>query len=153
MHVESPSLLEATLTLVERLVALTPAPESIWLIGSRANGRAHSESDTDLLVFGTSAFLLAARSAVGDDRTVDVLVVHDGDNFLEVRGGKSGSLRKWGWAMLTPQEATYTGAKFIPDELDDDDCVHHLALDQQDLALGTPVDYHERAVRLWPRDA
>src|SRR6266481_2132913 len=105
---------------VAKLVAVCPSIRAVWLIGSRANGTERPGSDWDLLVFADAAILsrlrgdddLRQRSA---DLCVDLLLVHDGDNFLEPWGSpeheKHGSLTGWEWRELSDSEAEYRGTK------------------------------------------
>lgn len=139
MPVQS-SLPNVAAPLLQKIVALAPRPKSVWLIGSRANGRATSESDTDLLVFGSPAFLVAARAQLNRAAAVDVLVVTDGDNFEDVWTTKTGSLTRWEWKESGAGTATYKGTKWIPDSLADAILVTN---------LGTDIERDEQAIRLW----
>jgi predicted nucleotidyltransferase len=47
---------------IRRLAGVQPSPESIWLIGSRANGGATNKSDWDFVVFGDAAYFLIDAS-------------------------------------------------------------------------------------------
>ena len=126
--------------LLQKMVALTPRPKSVWLIGSRANGRATSESDTDLLVFGSPAFLVAARAQLNRVAAVDVLVVTDGENFQDIWTTKTGSLMRWEWKEGGAGIAIYKGNKWIPDPPAD-------ALIGAN--LGSHIERDEQAIRLW----
>ena len=120
--------------------ALTPRPKSVWLIGSRANGRATSESDTDLLVFGSPAFFIAARTQLNRVAAVDVLVVSDGENFQDIWTTKTGSLTRWEWKEDEAGIAIYKGNKWIPD------------LPANAIVganLGSHIERDEQAIRLW----
>lgn len=101
---------------VTALTAVNPPPESIWLIGSRANGRETEVSDTDLLVFGSPAFLAALEAQVLAPTELDCLVVYDGDNFRDPWKMKNGSLTKLNWRTTDESNAEYIGAKWTSDE-------------------------------------
>lgn len=127
--------------LVAQLAALQPPPDSIWLIGSRANGRATHESDTDLLVFGSEAFLSAARAQLKRPQTVDCLVVFNGDDYQDPWQEKSGSLSKLKWEQSDASSARYIGTKWVPDEE---------SSIEFDADMGDLVQLQERAIRVWP---
>jgi predicted nucleotidyltransferase len=92
----------------------------VWLIGSRANGTARTNSDWDVLIFGNKALLDALAMEEPLDN-VDILVVHDGDAFQspwnKTKEGvlKSGSLSGWEWQPKSETEATYSGTKWPND--------------------------------------
>ena len=78
---------------LQALTALEPAPQSVWLFGSRANGRVTPKSDTDLLVFASQAFLEVLRSAMPTKpEDVDILVVIDGETIAYPWKRETGSL-------------------------------------------------------------
>lgn len=127
--------------LVAQLITLQPPPDSIWLIGSRANGRATHESDTDLLIFGSEAFLGAARAKLNRPRAVDCLVVFNGDDYQDPWQEKSGSLGKLKWERIDASSARYIGTKWVPDEE---------SSIEFDADMGDLVQLQERAIRVWP---
>ena len=127
--------------LIAQLVALQPAPESIWPIGSRANGRATPESDTDLIVIGSDGLLEAARSQLQKPQGVDCLIVFDGDDYQDPWQEKSGSLSKLKWEQIDANSATYIGTKWVPDE---ESSIEFNA------DMGELVHRQERAIRVWP---
>jgi predicted nucleotidyltransferase len=93
--------------------------ESVWLVGSRANGRASEESDWDFIVFGGTELFNSLKSDESVHReNVDFLIVEDdGDSFSRPWGRrKRGSLSSWKWTTINDHEATYIGTKWIPDE-------------------------------------
>ena len=100
-------------------MASYPRITSIWLIGSRANGTATSNSDWDLLVFGSKDIL---KSLQTDSRFHadfgDLLLVYNGKDFEEPWGGKlkSGSLPEWDWKEAGPNNATYRATRLIYDQ-------------------------------------
>ena len=141
---------QAVVDLVTVLASGSPAPESIWLIGSRANCRHRPDSDTDLLVFGSKAFLMAATKAISDTPAVDVLVVYDGERFEDVLAEKRGSLTSWKWRLIGDSDAAYMGGKFVPDTKLSDGMLD-LMRSNPNLTLGEFVEYEERAVKVWPR--
>ncbi len=126
---------------IARLVALQPPPDSIWLIGSRANGCAAQESDTDLIVFGSDAFLSAARLQLKQPQAIDCLVVFNGDDYQDPWQEKSGSLSKLQWQQVDASLAKYIGTKWVPDEE---------SSIEFDADMGDLLYRHERAVKIWP---
>lgn len=90
--------------------------KSVWLIGSRANGKANSCSDWDLLVFGdVSTFNRVKNDISFHCDEIDLLIVID-DEFSKPYGNpKSGSLKKWEWKIESEKDATYKGVKWISD--------------------------------------
>ena len=146
-----PMLTQAAIDLISHLVATTPPPASIWLIGSRANGRINSKSDTDLLVFADRTFITNAASSIAAPVDIDVLVVYDGENFKDVWKEKRGSLKAFKWAQLSESCAQYVGRKFIPDDDEEDDLPQPVAGD--DMQLGEFIEYNEKSIRVWPGDA
>lgn len=122
-----------------RLLATTePAPVSIWLIGSRANGRATTASDTDLLVFGSMALLRALASMPPPPVGIDCLVVFDGNHYKDPWQVKNGSLTCLEWRPVNDTLSSYVGLKWTPDE------------ESSDESLGNMVQLQEHAVRIWP---
>ena len=145
-------LTQAAQDLVSRLVVITPSPASIWLIGSRANGRSKLTSDTDLLVFADLDFINRAASSVEAPTEIDVLVVYDGENFKDVWKEKRGSLTSFKWSQLSVTRAKYIGRKFIPDEEEEDDDTPQTDAGHE-TQLGEFIEYAEKAIRVWPGDA
>lgn len=139
---------EVALGLLAQLTTLHPPPQSIWLIGSRANGRHHAKSDTDLLVFADALFASTARSALPAPCNIDVLVTHDGDNFSDVWQQKTGSLRSWRWAVRDATTASYLGLKFLRDVDDEDDSPQR---DDPDIETGAFIERSEVALLVWER--
>ena len=140
---------------VDLLISMNLKPDSIWLAGSRANGRATTTSDTDLFVFASFAYLGALRAMTPCIDTVDVLVVCDGNHFEEPWKGKKGSLEGWQWRQLSEGRATYAGRKFIPDVGDEegDGYALNAGPSAQGCSTGTFREYKENALRIWPGDA
>ncbi len=117
--------------------------ESIWLVGSRANGTATETSDWDFIVFGSTKILENLK----DDEIlhrpdVDFLVVLDDGNSFERPWGrrKRGSLASWKWVKNNDSSATYVGTKWFPD--------------QEQVAKGRDMgdwrSFKLRATRIWP---
>lgn len=136
-----PQLTDQTLELISRLIALQPPPDSIWLIGSRANGRATEESDADLVVFGSEALLSSVRLKIKKPQAVDCLVVFNGDDYQDPWQEKSGSLSRLKWLQVDATSAKYIGSKWVPDE--ESSIEFHAN-------LGVLVCRQERAIRIWP---
>ncbi|HYU13330.1 MAG TPA: nucleotidyltransferase domain-containing protein [Stellaceae bacterium] len=125
-------------TYVSALVATYPEISEVWLIGSRAEGNARTDSDWDYIVFGNQQILNSLRQRKQFNAPeVDLLVVHDGNRFTKPwRDGtriKAGSLADWHWRRTSPTEATYRATKFR-DETDFD----------RNISEG-------RGLRVWPR--
>lgn len=140
---------------VNLLTSMNLGPDSIWLIGSRANGRETTTSDTDLFVFASLAFLNALRAKSPCIDTVDVLVIYDGNHFEEPWKGKKGSLEGWQWRQVNEGLARYAGRKFIPDvdEEGGDEYAFKANPAAQECGTGTFREYNENAFRIWPSDA
>lgn len=110
--------------------------ESIWLLGSRANGYHKDDSDWDLLVFADEEILsLLREDNIFFKSNVDLLVVYDGKNFEEPWESEKTGRRKrenlidWEWKTISKDKATYVGDKNKP--------VH-------------PYDAEYNALRVWP---
>jgi hypothetical protein len=132
-----PILAPHVLTFLNAVAGLTPKPSSVWLIGSQASGRATSNSDTDLLVFGSPQLLDVLRNAVAAPEGIDCLVVFNRDEFRNPWHENGGSLSKWNWSIKSPDEAQYVGTKWEVDpELGGDH--------------GNFVIHKEKAIRIWP---
>ena len=101
------------------LVKRHPTVETIWLIGSRANGAESLQSDWDFVVFrGDPLFENLAEDNSAHRTDVDLLVVLDDGDSLQRPWGrrKRGSLADWKWIQKTDDVASYVGAKWFPDE-------------------------------------
>lgn len=122
---------------IRLLATAEPSPVSIWLMGSRANGRATPASDTDLLVFGSMA-LLHVLASMPPPAGIDCLVVFDGDHYQDPWQEKKGSLARLEWRPVDATRSGYVGVKWIPDE------------ESSDESMGNMVHLQERAVRVWP---
>ena len=123
---------------VDTLVALIPAPAEVWLIGSRANGRATANSDTDLLVFGSADFLRALKAQVTPLAGVDCIVVNERGEGQDPWQEKRLSLASLNRNRIDQHLARYVGTKWIADEDG-----------PSDSCLGAIRRIEERAVRLW----
>jgi hypothetical protein len=136
--VTSSDLPEHAKIFIGRLTNMEPRPESIWVIGSRANGRATVSSDTDLLVFGSPELLQTLATTEEAPSGIDCLVVFDGNNYKDPFQDKSGSLSKLEWRPVNASLSQYVGIKWVPDEESGDD------------NMGDMVHRQERAIRVWP---
>jgi hypothetical protein len=85
-------------------------------MGSRANGRARPDSDTDLLIFAPDGFLESIRARLSRPPDIDCLVVHDGDNYQDPWQEKSGSISSLQWEKVGDKAAMYVGSKWVPDQ-------------------------------------
>ena len=132
---------KAAFELIDKLSRVSPYPESIWLIGSRANGRATDSSDTDLVVFATLIFLENLRTAMEPPSSIDIFVVYDGDNFLDPWQQKGGSLTSFKWKLIDERQAKYLGTKWISDK----ESAPGSAID-----TGQFLHREEQAIRVWP---
>jgi len=104
---------------LERLVEKHACVSAIWLIGSRANGCSHAQSDWDFLVFGDDSTLQSMRCDPSLKRdNIDLLVVYDGNSFEEPWGEnpKGGNLTKWQWSEVSENEAKYMQTKWVKNE-------------------------------------
>jgi len=92
-----------------------PAIEEIWLLGSRANGTARSDSDWDFLVFSSEPPKLKEklqRMTKYHRDDVDLFVVDEDRNFVTAFGKtKGGSLDGWKWNQNSANSASYKGTK------------------------------------------
>ena len=83
--------------------------QSVWLVGSRANQSARSDSDWDMLVF--SSVDTERRSP----RRPGIDVIRVGPSGLSLLEGKSEVFRKsfddWKWNTVDERLANYLGAK------------------------------------------
>ncbi|GEM_PF-2635620 len=123
---------------VDTLVAQSPAPAEVWLIGSRANGRATANSDTDLLAFGSAGFLQALKASATPLAGVDCIVVDERGEGQDPWQEKRLSLASLNWNRIDQQSARYVGTKWIADEDE-----------PTDSCLGELRRIEERALRLW----
>ena len=84
--------------------------ESIWLIGSQANGTANKESDWDLLVFQDKDVEHITHSS----NLIDVVRVSTASRFLQTDGyNHSYSFSSWEWKPINNKYALYIGKHFI----------------------------------------
>ena len=127
--------------LISTLAALQEPPISIWLIGSRANGRATELSDTDLIVFGSLELLSIAKSQIKQPEAVDCLIVFNNNEYQDPWQKKNGSLSSLQWQNIDSKTATYIGTKWVPDAESSSEC---------GADMGNLVKRQEQAVRVWP---
>jgi len=126
---------------ISELSSIEPQPDSIWLIGSQANGRATESSDTDLLIFGSEALYREAKEKTDAPIKVDCLIVTDGNNYQDPWQKKSGSIEKLKWQQVTESTAKYVGAKWVPDEESSTELGAN---------MGNLIKLNESAFRVWP---
>ncbi|MCO5354941.1 nucleotidyltransferase domain-containing protein [Acidovorax kalamii] len=122
------------------LVVSTNAPQSVWLIGSRANNRADEQSDTDLLIFGSTLLIDELRDSMPAPADIDALIVYNGNDYSDPWQNKRGSLANLKWRLLTAEVASYKGVRWIPDEESEDE----FSPDSGEL-----LTLDERACRIW----
>jgi len=97
------------LTIISEICA-EAASASVWLVGSRANGRAKESSDWDVLVFSRDN---STRPSARHDR-LDVIRVGPTGRVL-VEGASellAFNFSDFDWALEGPQRASYLGKKF-----------------------------------------
>jgi hypothetical protein len=111
----SPQLSDAVAEIVAEL-RLEGSVEQIWLIGSRASGRATASSDWDLLVFSSEDPRECPCRRIGVD------VLWRGPSGRILLEGKPSCLAIYfsdlQWSESAPGYATYRGRKFQGDDLD-----------------------------------
>jgi hypothetical protein len=126
---------------VDTVASLAPETVEVWLMGSRANGRARPESDTDLLIFGPDGFLQTLRDRLQRPENTDCLVIYDGDHYQDPWQEKNGALSELGWEKTDDRNARYAGTKWVPDK----ESSAEFGAD-----MGELVERQERALRIWP---
>lgn len=126
------------------LVKAFEAIKEIWLFGSRANNTFNPASDWDLIVFADYATLSAMQNHPElEKQKIDLLVVHNGDDFICPWGDppKGGDLKGWEWQKSSEAEAEYTQAKFIDDEE---------SSREFNALMGYVRLTRKKAIRVWP---
>jgi hypothetical protein len=90
---------------------------SVWLLGSRANGTANSESDWDFLVFSDTPIFDEIKNDPSFHRDdIDLLLVAQNGAFSKPFGQpKGGTLEKWKWQRVSSEKAQYEGSRWVPD--------------------------------------
>jgi predicted nucleotidyltransferase len=133
---------EIILNYLTRLTKKYRDVESVWLLGSRANGNARPNSDWDFLVFtNQSVFDRMKQDLSFKDPNIDLLVVYNGTDFEEPwpaltnerpapKGGHLGKFNGWDWCQQTETTATYHATKELPD--------------------GSIDSQTKKAIRVWP---
>ncbi|WP_428348178.1 nucleotidyltransferase domain-containing protein [Methylonatrum kenyense] len=102
---------------LKKVTCRAPCVREIWIVGSRANGNARSDSDWDFLAFGEIGAIeeIAEEASLHKDG-VDLLLVKPDGTFERPWGElKSGSLAAWEWTPVDATRAKYVGTKWIPD--------------------------------------
>ncbi len=113
--------------------------DSIWFIGSRANGTEREDSDWDFIAFVTD--ITAERSARSGE--VDIVRVdREGNCLLEGKGlALKHPFKTWRWRRIGPNRASYT-VRVTPE------------VDEQSAFDLSEVENRElRAIKVWSRDA
>ena len=100
-------------TFVHAVCGLTHRPASIWLIGSQANGRATEQSDSDLLIFGSSFLIEELQRDIPAPLNIDALVVYNGNDYCDPWQNKRGSLKNLKWRLESATVANYEGVRWI----------------------------------------
>lgn len=116
-----------------------PCSDSVWFIGSRANGSFHPDSDWDFICFRNSTVEVQdARSEF-----VDIVQVgNDGRYLLEGQSfNMAGQFSNWQWREIDSQHAQYK-SRVTPE------IMSGTAFDLSDVRLVT-----HNAYRVWHRDA
>lgn len=104
-------------------------------MGSYANNRNNSNSDVDLLIFGSEAFLSALEPQVSKPHKIDCLVVFNDVDFRDPWQDKRGSLKEWQWRLESERVSKYKGTSFT--EGNDEDGAYI-------------VERTEHAILIWP---
>ena len=136
-----PQLSSNVQAFIDALINIAPQPDSIWLIGSQANGRATENSDTDILVFGTPEFYRKVQEEITAPIQIDCLIVQDGNHYQDPWQEKSGSIERLKWHRVTDVLAEYIGSKWEPDEESSIEC---------NAEMGELKEPRESALRVWP---
>lgn len=112
---------EETTHWTQQLVRTCPGVREVWLLGSRANGTARSDSDWDFLAFAAPTVDPCIRSRTDLHLpNIDLLLVDDpSGEFARAWGSpKTGSLTRWEWTRLSEAVAAYKSVRWIPEEDD-----------------------------------
>lgn len=134
---------------IEQYIALLTTKvtgiRQIWLIGSRANGREHADSDWDFIVFSDpQVFQEITNNCSLHASNVDLLLVGPDKTFQRPWGDlKNGSLESWEWKQVAPTKSIYIGTKWIPDQE---------AIEEGLDTLGYPLRETLNAVLVWPSE-
>ena len=110
----------------------------IWLIGSRASGNHHSESDWDILVFSNN------EPQVTSSRVEGIDVLWKGPSGKVLLKGMSNfyqmEFSDFNWVEIAEAQAIYSGKKFndVPDGI-------------RDASIPLQSIVESKAVRLWHR--
>ncbi len=89
--------------------------ESLWLFGSRANGRGRPDSDWDLVLFADPEVLEVLRATPSFQQdNIDLLVAVSPERWISPwpdgdKGPKGGSAEMYVWKEAAPGRATYRG--------------------------------------------
>lgn len=121
--------------------------KEIWLIGSRANGIARSNSDWDFIVFANTKTLLnMKKDSPIHAEAVDLLLVFNAKGeFCKPWGSKkSGNLysRDWEWRRISDSLAEYKSVKWVQ---------AYEAKDKSSLSTGQIVVKRLQAEKVWPK--
>jgi len=121
---------------IDRLVRAYPSISEVWLIGSRANGRARDTSDWDYMVFADEDLVPSLRADTSFTApNIDLLIVNpDRVRFRKPwpepeghhkRGWLDESENGWRWTTTSQGRAHYRGCEGVdisnPDTWKDDD--------------------------------
>ncbi len=111
---------KAVMNYLGRLSSEYDSINSIWLLGSRANGTNRTDSDWDFLIFADKKTLDSLKQSRSLKlKNVDVLVVYDKNKFEDPWSHKKGSLDNWKWKQLTKNKAKYWGIKWVSEGFSD----------------------------------
>ena len=129
---------------VHAMCGLTHSPASVWLIGSQANGRATTESDWDLLIFGSSSLIEELKRDVHTPLNIEALVVYNGNDYSDPWQNKRGSLKNLKWRLESATVASYEGVRWVPCSESEED---------YSSSSGNILILKEKALRLWAAPA
>ena len=127
-------------TFVHAVCGLTHRPASIWLIGSQANGRATEQSDSDLLIFGSSFLIEELQRDIPAPLNIDALVVYNGNDYCDPWKNKRGSLENLKWRLESATVASYEGVRWTADSESEED---------YSSSFGNMLIASEKALCLW----
>lgn len=111
---------KAVRTYLETLISEHNSIDSIWFIGSRANGTNRIDSDWDFLIFADKETLNSLKQSSSSRlKNVHVLVVYDENNFENPWSSSKGSFDTWKWKQDTENTAKYWGIKCVSEGFSD----------------------------------
>lgn len=109
------SISPAVRKFIESTCAGAPDLREVWLFGSRANRAQRSDSDWDLIAYGSWKTVEYLKEKPRPTRLrIDLLACPAGDTLTGIWEEKSGSLQRWKWAVIGDGVAEYDHNKVEP---------------------------------------